>query len=85
MLNSDTQLFRHHLGAELDFSTPVAEVSGHPKAPNRFGLRNLTQETWLHRTAERVSHQVQPGMNAPLLGGFVIHFGKVEGQVKAAA
>lgn len=83
MLNTDTQLYPHHFGDELNFEQPVAEVSRHPKDPKRYGLRNLTQEHWAYTGSNGTTQQVAPGMNAPLIDGLVLYFGRVQGQVKA--
>ena len=83
MLSSDTQLFQHHFRNNFDFGVPAAEVSRHPGDSNRFGLRNLTEETWSYKAFDGTLRQVPPGKSAPLLDGLVLNFGTVRGYVKA--
>src|SRR5437763_503202 len=48
MLNADTRLYPHHIDdyRMYDFSQPVAEMTQHPKDPNVWGIKNLSDEPW---------------------------------------
>ena len=82
MLNSDTKLYRHHLGSDdFDLSNAAAEVVRHPTNPNVWGLRNLTSEKWVATTTDGLK-DVDPGKSAPLVSGVKISFGKVEGEIR---
>jgi hypothetical protein len=83
MLNSDTQLFPHHIDDQkmYDLSQPVAAVTQHPTDPNIWGLKNLSQEKWGITTADGTVKDVEPGRSVTLAVGTRINFGKVEGEI----
>ncbi len=84
MLNHDTQLFPHHIDPQnlYDFSKPVAAVNQHPKDPNIWGLRNLSDEKWVITLADGSIKDVEPGQNLTLAKGTEISFGKVKGEIR---
>ncbi len=81
VLGKGTLLFAHHFYDNFDLQTVVAQVSQHPKDPNKWGLTNLTDREWtlIKNDGTRVS--VPPGKNAPLIKGVCIDFGMVLGQL----
>ncbi len=84
MLNFDTQLFPHHVDDQriYDYSAPIAAVSRHPKDPQRWGLTNLSAETWSFQgPRDSIPVAVPPGKTVPLNPGARINFGKAEGEV----
>ncbi len=84
MLNHDTQLFPHHIDPQnlYDFSKPVAAVNQHPKDPNIWGLKNLSDEKWVITLADGLIKDVEPGQNLRLAKGTEISFGKVKGEIR---
>jgi DNA-binding helix-hairpin-helix protein with protein kinase domain len=85
VLNHDTQLYPHHIDDQrlYDFSTPVAEVSRHPAQPDRWGLRNLSSQSWYLQTADDpMPVEVAPGRTAALAQGARINFGTNQGEVR---
>jgi DNA-binding helix-hairpin-helix protein with protein kinase domain len=86
MLNNDTKVFPHHVDDQrsYDFKQPVAEVSRHPKDPNRWGLKNLTKTPWTATPPDAASMVIDPGKNVPLRPGMRIQFGKVEGEIRSS-
>jgi len=87
LLNHDTRLYPHHLmGAakRFDFSAPLAEVTRHPSDPARWGLKNLSTNSWLFTPREAdAAIEVAPGRTAALVDGARIHFGPVAGVIRA--
>ncbi|NJN68166.1 MAG: serine/threonine protein kinase [Chloroflexaceae bacterium] len=83
MLNHDTRLFPHHIdpSRSYDFSRPVAEVTRHPKDPNVWGLKNLSDSKWNSTVAETVK-EVEPGRSVTLAVGTTINFGAIEGEIR---
>lgn len=84
MLNSDTQLFPHHVDPQRkwDFSKPMAEVSRHPTNPTLWGLKNLSNEKWVLSQPGGGVLDVEPGRNASLTVGNMINFGASEGEIR---
>jgi DNA-binding helix-hairpin-helix protein with protein kinase domain len=84
MLNHDTRLHRYHVGAgrKLDFGKPVAEVARHPKRPDVWGLRNLTDAKWVATTSLGSIVEVVPGQSVKLDPDTGIQFGMVEGFIR---
>jgi DNA-binding helix-hairpin-helix protein with protein kinase domain len=85
MLNHDTRLFPHHVsGAKTyDFSQPVAAVTQHPKYPDIWGLKNLTDDKWVTTTADGAMKDVESGRSVRLAVGTRINFGQSEGEIRA--
>ena len=83
-LNHDTKLFPHHLDANrlYDFSTPLAEVTPHPRDPSIWGLRNLSANTWMATFPDGSMQQVEPGRSVSILVGAKVHFGNLEGEFR---
>ena len=84
MLNHDTQLFPHHVDDQklYDFSQPVAAVTRHPTDPRIWGLKNLSSEKWLWKTADGQMRDVEPGRSVTIAVGTTIHFGRMEGEIR---
>jgi serine/threonine protein kinase len=86
VLNHDTRLFPHHVDEHrlYDFSTPVAEVRRHPTDPQRWGLLNVSAQTWFLQGAESpVPTPVPPGKATTLTDGARIHFGATVGEIRS--
>lgn len=84
MLNHDTQLFPHHVDDRrmYEFERPIAAVTQHPKDPNVWGLKNLSDEKWVATSADGIVSDVAPGRSARLAVDLIVNFGKKEGQVR---
>ncbi|NEP61843.1 MAG: hypothetical protein F6K31_33640 [Symploca sp. SIO2G7] len=84
MLNYDTKLFSHHVDDQkkYDFSTPIAEVTRHPRNPDLWGLKNLSEEKWVVTTADNSVKEVEQGKSTTLAVGTKINFGKDQGEIR---
>ena len=82
LLNHNTQLFGHHMGRRLDFDAVTAEISQHPRFPDRWGLTNKTQQTWTFRGKDGTLKDCPPGRSIPLRNGLSVNFGPVEGVLR---
>lgn len=85
ILNHDTRLFPHHVDEQrpYDFTSPIAEVARHPSDPDRWGLRNLTAQSWhLQINGDPAPVEVAPGRTAALSNGARINFGPSEGEIR---
>lgn len=81
MLNNDSKLFLHHLDGEYDLSTPIAEVTQHPRNPGIWGLKNLSGHKWVRATPEGENREIISGQSATLAKGVKIQFGMAEGEI----
>lgn len=82
MLNSGAKIYAHHLEENYDFTQEIAEVTKHPTEPNRWGLKNLSDNAWELTKSDGSSVIVEKGKNAPLLNEMKIKFGVAEGILK---
>ena len=82
MLNHDSRLYPHHLGDTFNFGYPVAEVERHPQNPSVWGLKNLTQNSWMMLKQDGTSVEVPAGRRAVLGYGTRLQFGAVEGEIR---
>ncbi|MEQ1787080.1 MAG: serine/threonine protein kinase [Acidimicrobiales bacterium] len=83
-LNADTKLYAHHiLGRNYDFAAPLAEVAVDPADPQRWGLRNLSDQPWTATLPDGSSRAVGPGRAVPLLAEVAIDFGARTGTIRA--
>lgn len=69
VINGDTVLCRHHVALDYDFLTVVGRVAQHPEHPERWGVRNETEETWPVRLPNGDVHEVPPGRSVALQPG----------------
>jgi serine/threonine protein kinase len=85
MLNSDTQLFRHHIDGKssYNFSEVVATVSQHPGYPHICGLKNVSTEKWVAVEPNGQVRDVAPGRTYKLVSNATINFGRVQGVIRA--
>jgi len=82
MLTRNTKLFQYHIEPlSYDIKTMIAEISIHPKNPNIWGLKNMSDRPWLITKADNSKIELPPGKNFPLSNGSVINFGKVQGKI----
>jgi serine/threonine protein kinase len=83
ILNHDTRLFPHHVDRQrmYDFSTPIAKVTQHPRNPNVWGLKNLSEGKWTAVVRGEETKEVDPGRSIALAPGTKIHFGRAEGEI----
>ena len=79
ILDLNKELFPHHFGKTLDFSTPTAIVRSHPKNPHKWGLQNLGKVPWRFTNKHGEDVLVEPGRSLPIKHGTHIYFGNVEG------
>jgi serine/threonine protein kinase len=83
MLNHDTELFPHHVDPQriYDFSKPLATVTRHPTSPDLWGLKNLSETSWLVTSADGSTIEVPPGRSVGLTSGRKIDFGRTQGEI----
>jgi serine/threonine protein kinase len=82
----DTMLFPHHIDEQraYDFSAPVAVVRRHHVDPRRWGIENLSTESWvLEYETGLAPREIPPGRTAPLIHGGRIDFGPSHGEIRA--
>ena len=84
MLNHDSKLFAHHLddSKTMDFSTPLGEVTRHPTDQTRWGLKNLSAESWSATLGDGSIREIEPMKNLTIAPGIRIHFGQAEGEFR---
>ena len=82
-LNYNSEIFPHHLGKTLDFGTPAGKVRQHPTNPKKWGLQNLSNQSWTFTNKKGEVITVEPNRSLPMRNGCTIHFGKVEGTIVA--
>jgi serine/threonine protein kinase len=84
MLNYDTQIFPHHIDDSrlYDFSEPIAEMTRSTNNPDVWGLKNLSNTSWVITTSEGSVKEINSGQSAKLTLGLNINFGKVEGEIR---
>ena len=84
LLNHDTILYPHHLDdrEQYNFRTPVAQVVQHPRNPQIWGLRNLTEQKWVYRENDGSAFDVLAGQTVTLSSGTRLHFGHREGEIR---
>ena len=84
MLNHDSKLFAHHLedGKSVDFSKSLGEVARHPTDATRWGLKNLSGESWSATTSDGSVREIGPGKSLSIAPGTRIHFGPAVGEFR---
>lgn len=83
MLNQDARIFPHHTGiARYDFSKPAAEVARHPRRPDVWGLRNLSDEKWTATPPGGGLREVAPGQAVLLAPGTRLNFGRRMAEIR---
>ena len=80
LLARDARIFAHHLvpdPARHDFTAAaaVAAVTGHPRVPRRYGLKNLTAGHWDVNRSDGSPAQVPPGRSIDLADGLQLQIG----------
>ncbi len=85
VLNQDTKLYPHHLDATKrnDFSVPAGELAQHPKRPEVWGIKNLSEQAWVSTNATGQSYEVAPGRSVSIQHETRINFGNTEATIMA--
>lgn len=81
LCNHQAELYPHHLGNRLDFSSVVAKIAQHPHNPDKWGLQNTSNQEWECISSDGKSVFVAPGKSVPLKHGLTLRFGTVEGKL----
>ena len=79
LLNSDTQLYEHHVKGNFNLKQVVATVNQNPKNPAIWGLRNDSTDNWTYVRADGTQVVLPPGKSATIAKDCKIKFGQVEG------
>jgi len=84
MLNHNTNLYPHHIDPQktYDFSKPVAGIVQHPKDPNIWGLKNISDEKWSTTAKDGSVKEINPGQSLTLATEIEINFGKAKGEIR---
>ena len=85
ILNSDTELFPHHISGVdgrllYDFSEPIAKISQHPTNKQLWGLTNLSDRVWHINKNDGTIIDVPNGKNASIINDAKIEFGNFFGE-----
>jgi eukaryotic-like serine/threonine-protein kinase len=82
-LYQSTVLYPHHIDPRkmYDFSKPVASMNQHPQNPNKWGLKNLSDEKWVRTTPDGKMNDIEPNRSVAIEKGIKINFGKVLGEI----
>jgi len=83
VLNQDTLLYAHHLDVHRrnDYSEVMAEMVPHPKKPDVWGLKNVSQQAWTSVSPAGTTVEVAPGRSVSLVPDLRIRFGNIEGRI----
>jgi len=83
VLNEGTELFPHHIdkSRKFDFSYGISVVTRHPDFKDIYGLKNLTDQTWVATSADGTTAEVIKGRNISLKCGTKINFGTISGEI----
>jgi DNA-binding helix-hairpin-helix protein with protein kinase domain len=83
VLDRDAKLYNHHADPtrQNDFGEVVAELAQHPSNPAVWGLRNLSEHTWVRTMAAGEVDNVLPGQATPLHPGTRLRIGRVEAEI----
>ena len=82
MLNHDSVINMHHLNGNFDFATTIGKLSKHPSQPGKWGLTNVSGDSWNFVKPGGDTAVIPPGKNAPLVSGAKINFGLAEGVIE---
>lgn len=85
MMNFNTKLYPHHVDKHrlYDFSSPIAVISQHPKKPNVWGLKNLSNEKWVITKVNNEMIDILPGRSVTITDKLEINFGQSIGRIRA--
>ena len=65
-----------------DYITQTGEIIQNRNNPNLWGVRNISQETWLMKTPDGKSRQIPPDSVVPVADNIEIEFINVTGKIK---
>ncbi len=82
MLNHDTKLHAYEFGGIFNYKKEIGEVQKHPTDPNKWGIKNISQENWTYTKLNGETVLIEPSRTAPIANGTKINFGNVEGEIK---
>ncbi len=82
MLNRDTKLYRYHFNDFSDYKAVVGEIQNHPQDKTKWGLTNISPDTWTYTKPNGETAAIEPGRTVPLVNGAKINFGSAEGEIK---
>lgn len=84
MLNHDTTLYNSQISNldPMDYEEPYLKVEVHPRHPEVWGLKNLSDEVWRYEGKDEVIKEVFKEGIIPIKDGLEIYFGNQLGQLK---
>ncbi len=87
MLNHDTTLFMNQIDGTkiMDYETPFARVEVHPKHPQVWGLRNLTEVTWQYALSDQSIKEVHKNGVLPIKDQLEVYFGTIVGNLRTGS
>ena len=80
LLAAGTKLYKHHTDGGHDMETVVGEVVQNPKAPDVWGIRNLSKENWTYIKADGTQIPIEEGRSATIARNVKIDFGQLKGE-----
>ena len=77
MLNHDTVLFNNQVndGSIMDYETPYAKVEIHPRHPEIWGLKNLSDDGWRYQTKDGELKEIFKDGVVPIRDGLEVFLG----------
>ena len=69
----------------MDYETPFARVEVHPKHPQVWGLRNLTEVTWQYALSDQSIKEVHKNGVLPIKDQLEVYFGTIVGNLRTGS
>ena len=82
MLNRDTKIYEYGSNGLFDYTSVIGQVGQHPSDPTRWGIKNLSGDSWVYTRANGEKAVIEPGRAAPIAGGARIGFGGIDGVIR---
>lgn len=84
MLNHDTVLYNSQISNldPMDYEKPYLKVEVHPRHPEVWGIRNLSDDVWRYELNDESIKEVFKEGIIPIKDGLEIYFGNQIGQLK---
>lgn len=64
-----------------DIKSKVGIVIMNPKNPNLFGIKNLSNQSWIVDLPDGTQKEVTPATVMPIKEGYIIHFSNNKNEV----
>jgi eukaryotic-like serine/threonine-protein kinase len=81
VLSPAARLYSDHVATQAEARVPLARVRTHPQDPERWGLQNMSRESWQVTLPDQRRRRLAPGQAVDLLPGVLIRIGGVVARV----